>query len=73
MLDFDEAASHEYAGLRSMARAAGVAIGDIDALIAAIARAHRFIVASRDTTPFEAADVQVVDPWNTGPTQPHAG
>ena len=64
VLDFDEAASHEYAALRATARTAGQAIGDPDALIAAIARAHRFLVATRDTTPFEAAGAQVVDPWS---------
>ena len=63
VLDFDEAASKEYARLRAVARTKGKAIGDTDALIAAIARAHRFSVATRDVAPFEAAGLRVVNPF----------
>lgn len=65
VLAFDEPATHEYAALRTRARSAGLAIGDFDALIASIARAQRFGVASRDTAPFEAAGVvSVIDPFS---------
>lgn len=60
VLAFDEPATREYALLRARTRAAGLAIGDFDALIASIARAHRFGVASRDVAPFEAADIATV-------------
>jgi hypothetical protein len=64
ILAFDEPATHEYAILRTQARAAGLGIGDFDALIASIAKAHRFGVATRDVAPFEAAGVaSVVDPF----------
>lgn len=63
ILAFDEPASREYAALRARARAAGRAVGDYDALIAAIARTRGFAVATRDTAPFEAAGVAVVDPF----------
>lgn len=63
ILPFDEDATAEYAELRATARAAGRAIGDLDALIAGIARAAGFAVASRDIAPFEAAGVRVVNPF----------
>lgn len=63
VLDFDEAASRAYAELRAGARARGDAIGDVDAMIAAITRAHRFVVATRDVEPFRAAGVDVVNPF----------
>jgi predicted nucleic acid-binding protein len=63
VLDFDEAASTAYAGLRAGARTSGLAIADMDAHIAAIARAHRFAVATRDVTPFAAAGVRAVNPF----------
>ena len=64
VLSFDEPATREYASLRSRARSRGLAIGDLDALIAGIARAHGHGVASRDVSPFEAAGVrQVVNPF----------
>ena len=34
-----------------------------DAFIAAIALANGFAVATRDTGPFEAAGVTVINPW----------
>jgi len=63
ILPFDEDATVEYAELRATARAAGRAIGDLDALIAGIARTAGFAVATRDTGPFEAAGVRVVNPF----------
>lgn len=55
VLPFDEDASVEYARIGAAMRRLGLAIGRFDALIAAIAAAHRFAVATRDTAPFEAA------------------
>lgn len=63
ILSFDEPASRAYATLRARARAAGQAIAPADAYIAAIAATHGFTVATRDTSPFEAADVTVINPW----------
>jgi hypothetical protein len=63
ILSFDEHASATYGDLRAKARAAGKAIGDFDALIAAIASSREFVVATRDTSPFEAAGVEVVNPF----------
>ena len=35
-----------------------------DGYIAAIAASRGFIVASRDTSPYEAAGVKVINPWD---------
>lgn len=63
VLAFDEPASSAYAEIRARARRQGAAIGDVDGMIAAIARAHGFTVATRDVAPFEAAGVPVIDPF----------
>ena len=63
VLSFDMVASTAYAELMARARTAGRTIGATDGYIAATAMAHRMIVATRDTSPFEAAGVSVVNPW----------
>jgi predicted nucleic acid-binding protein len=64
ILPFDAAASEAYAALRSRARAQGKAIAPADGYIAATASSHGLIVATRDTSPFEAAGLSVINPWN---------
>ena len=49
------------------ARAGGKAIAKADGYIAATAAAHGLIVATRDTSPFEAGGLQVIDPWEALP------
>ena len=66
ILPFDAAASEAYAMLRARARAEGKAISPADGYIAATAMAHGLIVATRDTGPFEAAGLTVINPWNQG-------
>jgi predicted nucleic acid-binding protein len=63
ILGFDMESSDAYAVLRVRARSAGKGIGTADAYIAAIAAARGFTVATRDTSPFEAAGVPVINPW----------
>lgn len=65
ILPFDTAASESYAVLRARARAEGKAITPADGYIAATAMAHGLIVATRNTSPFEAAGLAVINPWNT--------
>jgi predicted nucleic acid-binding protein len=65
ILPFDLAASEAYAVLRARARAQGKAIAPADGYIAATAVAHGLVVATRDTGPFEAAGLTVINPWNT--------
>ncbi|MFN3752387.1 MAG: type II toxin-antitoxin system VapC family toxin [Thiobacillus sp.] len=66
ILAFDLPAPQAYADLMAKAQAAGQPIGMADGLIAAIARTHGMTVATRDTAPFAAAGVSVIDPWSEG-------
>ena len=63
ILPFDEPAAIAYAKLVSRVQANGLTISVTDGQIAAIAHTHGFAVATRDTAPFEAAGVGVIDPW----------
>lgn len=63
VLPFDVACTQAYAALMAKARAAGLAIATADGYIAAIAAANGFTVATRDTGPFDAAGVIVINPW----------
>lgn len=60
---FDLTCTRAYAELRETMRGAGQTIASIDGYIAATAATHGFAVATRDTGPFEAAGVHVVNPW----------
>ena len=66
VLAFDLAATQVYANVMATARAQGQAISLADGLIAATARAHGMAIATRDTQPFEAAGVSVINPWHLG-------
>lgn len=70
ILGFDERATAYYATLRARARTNGKAVGDFDALIAAIAARHDLIVATRDTAPFVAARVAVINPFEPSEWEP---
>lgn len=63
VLPFDLDASKAYGELMAQARAAGLAIGNADGYIAATALARGLMVATRDTSPFKAAGLAVIDPW----------
>lgn len=63
VLAFDLDASQAYAELMTNAKAAGRAIGKADGYIAATAAARGLVVATRDTSPFEAAGLNIVNPW----------
>lgn len=63
ILSFDTDAARHYAGLAERARQGGRGFPVPDGYIAAIAASRGFAVASRDTAPFEAAGVMVIDPW----------
>ncbi|MCZ8141411.1 MAG: type II toxin-antitoxin system VapC family toxin [Acetobacteraceae bacterium] len=63
ILPFDTRAAQRYADLAVKARAGGKGFPTPDGYIAAIAAAHGFAVASRDTSAFNAAGLTVIDPW----------
>ena len=68
VLPFDAEAARCYAQLATRARAAGKGFPTPDGYIAATAVARGFVVASRDTSPFEAAGVSVINPWDDSST-----
>ena len=45
------------------ARTAGLAIATADGYIAASAAANGFAVVTRDSSPFQAAGLTVINPW----------
>jgi predicted nucleic acid-binding protein len=63
VLPFDDDASKAYATIRVRAHKAGKAISAADGYIAATAASRGFAIATRDTGPFEAAGVPVINPW----------
>lgn len=63
ILPFDVEAARHYAELATTARSAGRGFPTPDGYIAAIAASRGFIVASRDTSPYAAAGVTVINPW----------
>ncbi|AAB91723.1 VapC ribonuclease Y4jK [Sinorhizobium fredii] len=63
VLPFDLDASRSYADLMAQAKTSGKVIGKADGYIAATAVAHGFMVATRDTSPFEAAGLDIINPW----------
>jgi len=63
VLPFDLACTNAYAELLATVRNSGSGIETADACIAAVAVANGFIVATRDTSPFQAAGVTVINPW----------
>lgn len=63
ILAFDEKAIAALAQVEANSAKSKIQLSLIDSMIAAIALAHDFQIASRDTTPFQAAGVEVINPW----------
>ncbi len=63
VLPFDIEAARRYAELAATARNGGRGFPTPDGYIAAIAASRGFVVASRDTSPYEAGGLQVINPW----------
>jgi predicted nucleic acid-binding protein len=63
VLNFDLDAAKSYAELAVLAKSKGMGFPTPDGYIAAIASSKRLIVASRDAGPFEAAGLNVINPW----------
>ena len=64
VLAFDMACTKAYAELLAKFRDAGLAVEAADAFIGAVALANGFTVATRDTSPFEAAGLIILNPWD---------
>lgn len=63
VLPFDIDAARRYAELAVTAKHGGRGFPTPDGYIAAIAASRGFSVVSRDTAPYEAACVSVINPW----------
>jgi predicted nucleic acid-binding protein len=63
VLPFDIDAARHYAELAVSAKVSGREFPTPDGYIAAITASRGFIVASRDTAPYEAAGITVINPW----------
>ena len=63
VLAFDLGTSKTYAELMSRTRSEGKVISSADGYIAATAAVHGLAIATRDTGPFVAAGLEVINPW----------
>jgi len=63
ILSFGREAAIAFAQLGSRAAARGYSMSVADCQISAIAAVYGFAVATRDTAPFLAAGVPVINPW----------
>ena len=63
ILPFDIDAARHYAELAVTAKTGGRGFPTPDGYIAAIAASRDFVVASRDTAPYDAAGISVINPW----------
>ncbi|QCL97415.1 type II toxin-antitoxin system VapC family toxin [Agrobacterium tumefaciens] len=64
ILSFNLAASQFYSEPMARARVSGKAIGTADGYIAATAAANALVIATRNTSTFEAARPKVINPWS---------
>ncbi len=67
ILPFDVAAAREYGRFVALRDRLGRATGSMDGLIAGIAMAHGATIATRDMRGFDAAGIELVDPFNVAP------
>lgn len=63
VLPFNEQAARLYGEMMASRRGAGRPMSVLDGQIAAIARAHRLAVATRDARDFEHCGLEVIDPF----------
>jgi predicted nucleic acid-binding protein len=63
VLPFDMAAAIAYADIFATRRLAGRPTATLDLMIAAVARAHRASVVTRDGSGFDGCGLTVINPW----------
>ena len=63
ILPFDSVAAREFAAIVADRRRLGRPINDFDAQIAATARAHGMMLATRDIHDFAETGIQIINPW----------
>ncbi len=65
VLPFDAVAARQYADVVVERERAGAPISGFDAQIAAICRANRAALATRNTSDFDRLGLNLIDPWTT--------
>ena len=68
ILNLDEAAARDYAGILARFRRGQAPFDAHDCMIAAIARVNRAPVATRNVRDFRSFGVQIINPWETAAT-----
>ncbi len=63
ILTFDQSAARHFAKIVAARETMGRPIADLDAMIAAIARAHGATLATRNVKDFEHCGIRLVNPW----------
>jgi toxin FitB len=66
VLPFDTAAAQQYALVVTQRDGLGLPIGGFDAQIAAICRAQRAALATRNLADFRKTGIDVINPWQAG-------
>lgn len=67
ILDVDQRVALGWGIVMVRSRKAGVTIGSMDAFFAATAQAHGLTLVTRDGGDFEAAGIDLFDPWQPAP------
>ena len=70
VLDFDWGAASIYGEIMGSRREIGRPMSVVDGQIAAVARARRCQLATRNITDFEACGLELIDPWAAPPASP---
>lgn len=65
ILPFDERAALHFADIAARRKRLGRRVGTLDSQIAAIARANKMTIATRNVSHFRDCDVPLVNPWAT--------
>jgi len=65
LLPIDEAVADRWGQIAAQAKSRGMSLAIIDGLLAATAQHHNLIVATRNTGDFVAAQVSVLNPWES--------
>lgn len=63
ILSFTSETSTIYAPIYRARFQAGLAVGEIDLLIAAVAKEHGAALATRNTSDFESCGLRLINPW----------
>lgn len=66
-LHFDEPAANAYATIRANGRKIGHTVPQLDAQIAAIAKAQNATLATRNTADFAHTGITLINPWTHSP------